>query len=173
MLSVEGYFCLSGQVNTHNCRNWAGENPHAIQEQTLHQEKWQYFTAIFIIGLYYWNPYLFRLRQRYHDMRIDFIITQLQQRGCLSDITFTLDDAPPHIDRRLKSLLSHHFIDARVISRYFPTSWPPYSADITLWNFWFWDFLKDNIYRQKLASVTNLKDSIRHSSRLLAVSCGS
>ncbi|GBL95532.1 hypothetical protein AVEN_54133-1 [Araneus ventricosus] len=39
LLSDEAHFCLHGHVNTHNCRIWAAENPHAIQEQPLHPVK--------------------------------------------------------------------------------------------------------------------------------------
>ncbi|GBM35927.1 hypothetical protein AVEN_244991-1 [Araneus ventricosus] len=50
------HFCLNGHVNTHNCRIWAAENPHAIQEQPLHHGRvtvWCGCTATFIIGPYF------------------------------------------------------------------------------------------------------------------------
>ncbi|GBN54214.1 hypothetical protein AVEN_55877-1 [Araneus ventricosus] len=68
--------------------------------------------------------------QRYRDMLNDFVIPQLQQRGCLQDIIFMLDGAPPHIDRHVKQLLRQHFTDSRVISRHFPTAWSSHSPDI-------------------------------------------
>ncbi|GBM63013.1 hypothetical protein AVEN_12287-1 [Araneus ventricosus] len=37
--SDEAHFFLNGHVNTHNCRIWAEETPHAIQEQPLHPDK--------------------------------------------------------------------------------------------------------------------------------------
>ncbi|GBL82308.1 hypothetical protein AVEN_252474-1 [Araneus ventricosus] len=91
----------------------------------------------------------------------DFVIPQLQQRGCFQDIIFMQDGAPPHIDRRVKQLLRQHFTDARVISRHFPTAWPPRSPEFTPCDFWLWGFLKDNIYRKRSASFPDLKDSIR------------
>ncbi|GBM60516.1 hypothetical protein AVEN_260002-1 [Araneus ventricosus] len=69
--------------------------------------------------------------QRYLDMLRDFVIPQLQQRGCLQDIIFMLDGAPPHVDRRVKQLLRQYFTDARANSRHFPTAWPPRSSDTT------------------------------------------
>ncbi|GBO39959.1 hypothetical protein AVEN_107801-1 [Araneus ventricosus] len=69
--------------------------------------------------------------QRYRDMLRDFLIPQLQQRGCLQDIIFMHDGAPPHIDRQVKQLLRQHFTDERVLSLHFPTSWAPRSPDIT------------------------------------------
>lgn len=54
----EAHFTLSGAVNTHNCRVWTTENPHAFVEVPLQQPKvtvWCGFTADFIIG-----PFFFR-----------------------------------------------------------------------------------------------------------------
>ncbi|GBM66694.1 hypothetical protein AVEN_249517-1 [Araneus ventricosus] len=102
--------------------------------------------------------------QRYRDMLRDFVIPQLQQRGCLQNIIFMPDGTPHHIDCRVSSchqLLRQHFTDARVISRHFPTPWPPLSVDITPCDFWLRGFLKDNIYRKRPASVPDLKDSVR------------
>ncbi|GBN46715.1 hypothetical protein AVEN_149538-1 [Araneus ventricosus] len=51
--SDEVHFCLIGHVNTHNCRIWAAENPHAIQEHPDRVTVWCGFTATFIIGPYF------------------------------------------------------------------------------------------------------------------------
>ncbi|GBL76772.1 hypothetical protein AVEN_52216-1 [Araneus ventricosus] len=37
--SDDSHYCINGHINTHNCRIWAAENPHAIQEQPLHTNK--------------------------------------------------------------------------------------------------------------------------------------
>ncbi|GIY84364.1 transposable element tc3 transposase [Caerostris extrusa] len=52
----EAHFTLSGAVNTHNCRVWTTENPHAFVEVPLQQPKvtvWCGFTADFIIGPFF------------------------------------------------------------------------------------------------------------------------
>ncbi|GBL99029.1 hypothetical protein AVEN_227536-1 [Araneus ventricosus] len=76
----------------------------------------------------------------------DFVIPQLQQRGCLQDIIFMQDGAPPHIDRHVKQLLRQHFADAwvRSFSLHFPIALPLRSPDNTPCDFWLWGFLKDN-----------------------------
>ncbi|GBN56348.1 hypothetical protein AVEN_11437-1 [Araneus ventricosus] len=145
--SDEAHFYLNGDVNTHNCRLWAVENPHAIQKYPLYPDKvtvWCGFMATFIIGPYFFEAITANgiqtcsvTGQRYRDMLRDFAISRFQQRGCLQDIIFMPDGAPPHIDRRVKQLLIQHFTDARVISRDFPTAWPPLSPDITPRNFGF------------------------------------
>ncbi|GBM11606.1 hypothetical protein AVEN_180153-1 [Araneus ventricosus] len=105
--SNEAHFCLNGHVNTHNCRIWAAENPHAIQEQPLHPDKVTIcsgFKATFIIEPYFFEEITAnRIQtcsvtgQRYRDMLRDFVIPKLQQRGCLQDIIFMQDGAPPHV----------------------------------------------------------------------------
>ncbi|GBN40572.1 hypothetical protein AVEN_223381-1 [Araneus ventricosus] len=90
----------------------------------------------------------------------DFVIPQLEQRGCLQDIIFMQDGAPPHIIRRVKQLLRHHFTDAWVISRHFPTAWTPRSPDTTPYDFWLWGLLKDNIYNKRAAPLSDLKNII-------------
>ncbi|GBM72724.1 hypothetical protein AVEN_189647-1 [Araneus ventricosus] len=89
----------------------------------------------------------------YRDVLRDFVIPQLQQRGCLQDIIFMQDGAPPHIDRRVKHLLRQHFTDSRLISSHFPTTSSPHSLDITPFDFRLWGFLKDKIVPQK-ASIS-------------------
>ncbi|GFY37346.1 transposable element tc3 transposase [Trichonephila inaurata madagascariensis] len=37
--TVEAHFTLSGAANTHNCRVWTAENPHAFVKGTLQQPK--------------------------------------------------------------------------------------------------------------------------------------
>ncbi|GBM57085.1 hypothetical protein AVEN_261426-1 [Araneus ventricosus] len=139
--SDEPHFCLYGHINIHNCRIWAEENPHAIQEQPLHPDKVTAccgFTAAFTIGPYFFEEITANgiktcsaIGQRCRDMLRDFVIPRLQQRSCLQDIIFMQDGLPHHIDRRVKQLLRQHFTDARVISRHFPTAWPPCSPDVT------------------------------------------
>ncbi|GBM83559.1 hypothetical protein AVEN_74946-1 [Araneus ventricosus] len=82
--SNEAHFCLNGHINTHNCRIWAVENPHVIQEQLLHHDKvtvWCSVTATFIIGSYCFEEITANgiqtcsvTGQRYCDMRRDFVI---------------------------------------------------------------------------------------------------
>ncbi|GBM43352.1 hypothetical protein AVEN_166096-1 [Araneus ventricosus] len=97
-----------------------------------------------------------QVKQKYEPVSPD-----MHPGKCLQDFIFLQDGAPPHIDHRIKKLLRQHLTDARVISRHFPTAWPPRSPDITPCDFWLWNFLKDNIYRKRPASLPDLKDSIR------------
>lgn len=167
----EAHFYLNGKVNTHNCRIWATENPRAIDQVSLHPAKitvWCGFTSTFIIGPYFFEevtPTGFKTcsvnGQRYRDMLTTFVIPELQQRHRVQETIFMQDGAPPHIHRGVQQVLRQTFTDARVISRCFPTSWPPRSPDLTPCDFWLWGFLKDQVYREKPATLSHLKDCIR------------
>lgn len=169
----EAHFHLNGQVNTHNCRIWATENPREIQQVPLHPAKvtvWCGFTATFVIGPYFFEEVTRRgfetcsvTGRRYQDMLTTFVIPELQQHGRLQDTIFMQDGAPPHILRGVQQVLRATFTDARVISRCFPTAWPPRSPDLTPCDFWLWGFLKDQVYREHPATMAHLKDAIiRH-----------
>lgn len=73
------------------------------------------------------------------------------------------DGAPPHIARNVKQVLRRHFSDDRIISRHFPTAWPPRSPDLNPCDFWLWGYLKAMVYRDPITSLSDLKESIeRH-----------
>ncbi|GFU75430.1 uncharacterized protein TNCV_2861461 [Trichonephila clavipes] len=65
--------------------------------------------------------------------------------------------------KRSSTNLRQIFTDTRVISRSFPTAWPPRSPDLRHCDFWLWGFLKDKVYRECLTTTLDLKNSIlRH-----------
>ncbi|GFV28520.1 uncharacterized protein TNCV_3984711 [Trichonephila clavipes] len=88
-----------------------------------------------------------------------YVIPTHQQRGCLQETIFMHNGAPPHITISVQQLLKQAFTDARVQS--FPTAWPLRSQDLTPCDIWLWDFLKDNVYRERLTTELDLKKSIR------------
>ncbi|GBO04996.1 hypothetical protein AVEN_158666-1 [Araneus ventricosus] len=54
--SDEAHFYLHGTVNTHNCRMWDSQNPHAFQQIPLESSKpavWCRFTASFVLVLHF------------------------------------------------------------------------------------------------------------------------
>ncbi|GFW75245.1 transposable element tc3 transposase [Trichonephila clavipes] len=64
----EAHFTLSEAVNTHNCRVWTTENPHAFDEVPLQQPKvtvWCGFTADFII-----SPFFSRKSRRWFSKQL-------------------------------------------------------------------------------------------------------
>ncbi|GBM33650.1 hypothetical protein AVEN_77569-1 [Araneus ventricosus] len=92
-----------------------------------------------------------------------FVIPELQQRNRLQDTIFMQDSAPSYIHRSVKQVLLQIFTDERVIIRGFPTAWPPRSPDLNPCDFWLWGFIKDQVYREKPATLLHPNDSIiRH-----------
>ncbi|GBM06734.1 hypothetical protein AVEN_62983-1 [Araneus ventricosus] len=84
----------------------------------------------------------------------------LQQRGCVDSKIFMQDSAPPHIATPVKQLLNLHFGNDRIISRHFPTAWPPRSSDLDCCDFWLWDYLKDVVYGGPISNLAELKNRI-------------
>ncbi|GFV38715.1 uncharacterized protein TNCV_4420831 [Trichonephila clavipes] len=138
--SDEAHFHLSGTVNTHNCRIWNTESPRTFQEIPLHSPKvtvWCGFTATFILGPFFFEETTRNgsvtctvTARRYKNMLENFVAPQMLQHQCLDSITFMQDGAPPHIGLCVQQFLWQHFTNDRVISRAFPTAWPPRSPDL-------------------------------------------
>ncbi|GBM67640.1 hypothetical protein AVEN_81142-1 [Araneus ventricosus] len=128
------HFHLQGFVNTQNCRIWAKENLLQMQPFRLHSQKvtvWCGFTAAFIVGPFFFEnpsgPVTCTVNgTRYESLLRNQLIPALQQRGCVDSTIFMQVDAPPHIATPVKQLLNLHFGNGRIISRHFPTAWPPH-----------------------------------------------
>lgn len=166
----EAHFHLTGYVNTQNCRIWATENPHANHPVPLHPTKvtvWCGFTASFIIGPYFFEetgasgPVTCTVTgKRYECLLRNHVIPALQQRGCVDEVIFMQDGAPPHIANPVKQLLKRHFGNARIISRRFPTAWPSRSPDLNPCDFWLWGYLKAVVFSAPIANLAELKARI-------------
>lgn len=103
--------------------------------------------------------------EKYRHMLNSFVIPALQQRQCLEEITFMQDGAPPHIALQVQRLLRETFTEERVISRCFPTAWPPRSPDLTPCDFWLWGYLKSQVYQGVVQNLGTLKDNISRTVR--------
>ncbi|GFW18470.1 uncharacterized protein TNCV_1184971 [Trichonephila clavipes] len=177
--SDKAHFHLSGTVNTHNCRVWDTENPRTFQEIPLHSPKvtvWCGFTATFILGPFFFEettrngPVTCTVTaRRYKNMLENFVAPQMLQNQCLDSITFTQDGAPPHIGLYVQQFLRQHFTNDRVISHAFLTAWPPRSPDLNPCDFRLWGYLKNLVYRGRLITLADLKDSITLHVRSISV----
>ncbi|KFM73750.1 hypothetical protein X975_08779, partial [Stegodyphus mimosarum] len=102
---------------------------------------------------------------KYRHMLNSFVIPALQQRQCLREMIFMQDGAPPHVAVRVQQMLRQKFTTERVISRYFPTAWPPRSPDITPCDFWLWSYLKSKVYQGVVQDLATSKDNISRTVR--------
>ncbi|GBN29469.1 hypothetical protein AVEN_151827-1 [Araneus ventricosus] len=67
---------------------------------------------------------------------------------------------PPHVANPVKRLLSMHFGNDRIISRHFPTNWPPRSPDLTPCDFCLWGYLNHVVFSGPIANLAELKTLI-------------
>ncbi|GFW74902.1 uncharacterized protein TNCV_2677701 [Trichonephila clavipes] len=162
-----------------SCRIWDTENPRTFQEIPLHSPKvtvWCGLTATFILGPFFFEettrngPVTCTVTaRRYKNMLENFVAPQMLQHQCLDSITFMQDGAPPHNGLCEQQFLRQHFTNDRVISRAFPTAWPPRSPDLNPCDFWLWGYLKYLVYRGRLITLADLKDSITLHARSISV----
>ena len=78
------------------------------------------------------------------------------------------DEVPPRIGLCVQQFLRQHFTNNRVISRAFPTIWPPRSLDLNPCDFCIWGYLKDLVYRGSLIALGDEKDSITLNERSIS-----
>ncbi|GBN15679.1 hypothetical protein AVEN_170955-1 [Araneus ventricosus] len=93
----------------------------------------------------------------YEYLLRNHVIPALQQCARVSSIIFMQDGAPPHIANPVKRLLSMHFGNYRIISRHFPTNWPPRSPDLNPCDFWLWGYLKHVVFSDRIEILVELK----------------
>ena len=113
--SDEAHFTLHGTVHTKNCVIRAEENPRAIVQEPLHDEKvtvWCGFTQDFLLGPFFEEPTQCGFKTvtvtggRYRRLLEPQVIMVLQQqRNILDEVVFMQDGAPPHVSRHAKALL--------------------------------------------------------------------
>jgi hypothetical protein len=63
--------------------------------------------------------------------------------------------------------LNYHFGE-RIISRAFPVAWPPRSPNFTPADYWWWGFLKNNVYRYRMNNLYKLRNLIEGEVRLIS-----
>ncbi|GBO01369.1 hypothetical protein AVEN_275664-1 [Araneus ventricosus] len=97
---------------------------------------------------------------RYESLLRNHLIRALQQRGCVDTTIFMQVGASQHIAIPVKQLLNLHFGNDRIISRHFPTTWPPWSPDLNPCDFWLWGYLKNVVYGGPIANLAELKNRI-------------
>ncbi|GBM74582.1 hypothetical protein AVEN_151034-1 [Araneus ventricosus] len=68
--------------------------------------------------------------------------------------------SPPHIATPAKQLLNLYFRNDRIISRHFPTAWPPRSSELNPCDFWLWGYLNDIVYGVPIANLSEMKNRI-------------
>ena len=127
---------------------------------------WCGITVTFIVGPFFFTPAgpvtPTVTGKRYESLLRNHVLSALQQRQCVDRTILMQDGAPPNIATPVKQLLSAQFGDDRIISRHFPTTWPPRSSDLNPCNFSLWGYLKNVVYSGRIQNLANLKASMTH-----------
>lgn len=101
--------------------------------------------------------------ERYRLMIEQHLVPQLRQRRCFSRAVFQQDGAPPHTATETTNLLTSIFSANRIISKGFDMAWPAYSPDLTPCDFWFWNYVKTQVYADPMPTdLISLKTKIKH-----------
>ena len=164
----EAAFHMNGCVNRWNTRIWGQEKPETLLQKPLRESPKVNAVAI-ISRRGVKGPYFFPedtvTSQDILDMLELFIIPDLRASNLLNDNTwFLMDGAPVHFSNNVLEYIDDTFPGrwiGRGTQRYpAPIAWPPRSPDITPLDFYYWGFLKDNVYKNHHPSIASLKDSM-------------
>ena len=140
-------------MNSQNSRVWSTENPHALFQKPLHDQKVSVWCALSrgcIIGsIFFENTittehYIHNILELFFDQ----LTEQEKQQGW-----FQQDGATAHTARVSMAAVSEVFGD-RVISR---SLWPPRSPDLTPPDFYLWGKLKGSMYGDNPRTTNELK----------------
>jgi hypothetical protein len=155
--SDESLFRMDGTVNRHNDVVWASSNPHRqIQVPNSQQSVmvWCGISSAGIIGPFFFDEHV--TADSYLQLLQSFLWPAARYRGR----TFQQDGAAPHYALSVRKWLDQKFPD-RWIGRRGPIEWPPRSPDLTPCDFFLWGWLKERVYRDQPASVSQLREKIQ------------
>ena len=153
---------LIGYVNKLNCRIWGTENPHAYIEKPTRPKRatvWCGFWSRGIIG-----PFFFENEQGkavtingdyYRAMLNDFLLTKIEEED-ITNFWFLQDGATCHTREATLDVLRRVFED-RIISRRADVVWPPWSSDLTPFDYYLWGAVKDKCYADNPEKIYTLK----------------
>lgn len=170
LFSDESIFQLHGEVNRHNCRYWAAENPHWIREtHTQYPQKVNVWAGIignrvvgpkFFDGALTSDIYLEFLRDELIPSLAVLYPNEVDADIPANTVWFQQDGAPPHYGRHVREYLDEVF-PMRWIGRRGTLEWPPRSPDLTPMDFFLWGYIKNKVYVTRPQDIEELKERIR------------
>ena len=109
----------------------------------------------------------YHLATSYMQMLQTNVIPCLESKGILDGIWWQQDGAPPHYASVVRNYLNQKF-GSHWIGRGGPVEWPPRSPDINPLDFFLWGYLKRRVYRNRPASLEELKMNIVNECRTIS-----
>jgi len=160
----EAKFHNNGQVNHHNHHYWSDENPHWATE-TNRQIRWGVNVWLGIIDTHIIGPYFFEdnlngmkyLEFLKNELPILLQDLPLQKR---LNMYWQQDGAPAHNSKAVHAYLTEIFACNWIGTNSNEIKWPPRSPDMTVLDFYFWGFLKNEVYKEQSNNVNELKNKI-------------
>lgn len=158
--SDECVFGLESRINQHNIHHYAVENP---KVRLCHSGKTVTLTVWACIGHSGVVSYDIS-RDTMNSMRY----CQVLQEKVIPSFSrnrqwwFQHDGAPCHFASDARAILDNSLRD-RWIGRRGPTEWPPRSPDLTAADYWFWSYLRSQVYNPpgyKFPDLTTLRIKI-------------
>ena len=163
--SDESTFFLNGEVNRHNCRYWATENPHEFREtHTQFPVKVNVWCGILgdkIVGPFFLDqnldgPLYLTLLE---DAIVPKIVEIIESGNEDFDPWFQQDGAPPHFALAVRNFLNAEF-PGRWIGRRGSIEWPARSPDLNPLDFFLWGHLKSKVFETAPRDIQDLKQRI-------------
>lgn len=177
IFSDEAHFSLHSHTNTWNSRYWDLDNPNFFIEMPLHSPRVSCWAGMWSRGII--GPFFFEDEQgdtvtitsdRYVQMLETQFLPSIQTHDefAAGNLWFTQDGAPVHIGRNVRAWMRQNF-EEREIGRYGTIHWPARSPDLTPMDFFVWGWVKDQVYRQPVNSLHELKERITRTMQQMPV----
>ena len=163
----EAHFHLDGYVNKQNYRHWGTEQPHLAIARSLHPLRvtvWCAITYGQIIGPIFITKTIDRIN--YREDILENFFRQIRQKKMIDGYWFQQDGARPHRTPENLSRIAEVFGDRIIgLDALEETgggiTWPPYSADMTVCDYFLWGCVKDKVYQDQFENLEQLKDRIK------------
>ena len=170
LFTDEVTFTRNGITNTHNCHNWAQDNPHATVE-TNFQTRFSVNVWCGIINDMLIGPAIVEDRMT-GDSYLQFLQNDLPEH--LEDVPLDTrrhmylqhDGSPIHYTRKVTQHLNNMYPN-RWIGQGSLIHWPACSPDLTPLDFCLWGWLKGEVYRTKVDTCADLVARINNACVLI------
>lgn len=129
---------------------------------------WARIIGTHIIGPFFINGTL--TAEKYLTMLRDDIVPAIRNIFDLNfeTVWFQQDGGPPHFGLEVRNVLDDTFAE-RWIGRRETIEWPPRSPEMNPLDFFFWDYLKDRVYRIKPRNLDDLRHRITTEVTLITI----
>lgn len=167
----EATFRSNGEVNRHNMRYWAYDNPHWMREVD-NQRYWTLNTWCGIIGNVIVGPHFFDgtlTGAVYNDFLINTLPALLMELPIQirQNMWLLQDGAPPHFALNVRATLNQQFPE-RWIGRGANVPYPPRSPDLTCMDYYLWGRIKNMVYTEKPTTRHDMMDRIRNAVQIIS-----